>query len=625
MLRFPELRHSVARPTLMALLGMALSVGALGKGLDPDDLAHRTVIQRGLAEGSPRPLWEMYVHIPHSPAGVAVARSSGLLPWWTWAGVHIAFFRPLAALSQCLDYLPGAGSPALMYAHNLLWYGLLCWLVTVLLGRLMACRRTASLAALIFVLDDAHAQNVGWIANRSSLMAAVFGVCCLLAHHSWRRDHWRAGALVAPGCLLLSLLSAEMGITSFALLFAYALCLERGALWRRLLCLLPSLAVLAIWAAVYHWLGFGAHGSGAYISPTGDPVGYTLAFPHRALELMVFLLGVPAPALAAFSGLHALVLGAAALLVTALALLGFSLLRLGRDREIRFCVLVLALSLLPVTASVAHPRLLLFASIPAAALIARLLVRLYRARRLRALALPLAGVLGVVHLAAAPVGLAVGVGPPGVPLSDFARLHVSVLDAVPDLGRSQLVVVNSPDILHGSLISPQRQAMGLPAPAVTFVWSTTRHTVDLTRTDHRTLELTSDHWFAGDPFAVNFRGHAHPLKAGQRFVMRTHVVQVMELLAAGRPRRVRFCFPTDLGRNPSLVLLSWDGRRYRRVNLPAPGRTVRLGASVDRAGDTLATGRSPGPRAAFAAEVGSPRAAQARWAVQAPGPPAARP
>ena len=427
------------------------------------------------------------------------------------------------------------------------------------------------------MVDDAHAQNVGWIANRSSLMAAVFGVCCLPAHHRWRRDRWRAGALVAPGCLLLSLLCAEMGITSFSLLLVHALCLDRGSIPRRLLSLLPSLLVLLGWAMVYQWLGFGAHGSGAYISPMSDPVGYALALPRRMGELISLQLGLPLSALAAFSGLYAFILGVAALLSTALLLLGYSLSRLRRDREVRFFVLALALSLLPVAASVVHPRLLLFASIPAAALMARMLLWLYRARRLRFLTLPAAGVLAVAHLVAAPVGLATGAGPPGMPLGDFAQLHVGALDAVPDLDRKQLLVVNSPDILHGSLISLHRLAMGLPVPAVTFVWCTTRHTVDLTRTDDRTLELTSDHWFAGDPFAVNFRGYAHPLRIGQSFVLRTHAVQVMELLAAGRPRRVRFRFPSDLESNPSLVLLSWDGRRYRRIFLPATGKTTRLG------------------------------------------------
>lgn len=582
-------RHVVTRPAVLALLGMVLSAGALGKGLGPDDLAHRGVIQRGLAEGSPRPLWELYVHIPHSPTGVAVARNSGSLPWWTWAEVHVAFFRPLAALTQCLDYLLWPDSPALMYAQNLLWYGLLCWLVTVLLGRIMVSNRAALLAALIFVVDDAHAQNVGWIANRSSLMAAVFGVCCLLAHHRWRCERWRAGALAAPACLLLSLLCAEMGITSFALLVIHALCLDRGSVRRRLLSLLPSLLVLAAWAAAYHWLGFGAYGSGAYISPTGDPVGYVMALPHRVLELTLSQLSLPLPALALLSGLQALAVAAVVVLASALLLLGYSLSRFHRDREVRFFVLTLALSLLPVAASVSHPRLLLFASIPAAALIARLLEWLHRVKKLRALALPAAAGLVVVHLAAAPLGLATGAGPPGGSLNQFTQLNTSALDVVPDLGRRQLVVINSPNILHGMLISPMRGVVGLPVPAVTFVWSTTQHTVDLTRIDHRTLELASDHWFSGDPFALNFRGYAHPLRAGQVFVLRTHLVQVMEVLAAGRPRRVRFCFPTDLQSNRSLVLLSWDGTRYRRIQLPAQGQTVRLGTTQDPAMETPPT------------------------------------
>ena len=556
---------------------MALCAGALGKELDPDDLAHARVIQRGLAEGSLRPLWELYVHIPHNPAGVFLARHEGNLPWWTWEGVHIAFLRPLAALTQCLDYIIWPSSPALMYGQNVLWYGLLCGLVTLLMRRLLRSDRAALLAALIFVVDDAHAQNVGWIANRSSLLAAVFGVLCLLAYVRWRQDGWRAGAALAPACLGLSLACGEIGISSFGLLACFTLCLDRGPVVRRLLALGPSMVVVVAWAAVYHGLGFGAYGSGAYISPTGDPLGYLLALPYRGVELLLLQVAASPLALSALPGVAAVILSVVALLASGLLLMGYSLPRLRCDREIRFMVLALIVCLLPVISSVTHPRLLLFSSIPAAALAARLLLWLVQARRLRFLAAPAAGIVALTHLVAAPIGLARGAGPPGVPLSAFARLHEDALDAVQDLGRKQLVVVNSPDILHGFLVPAQRQALGLPAPAVSYVWCTTINTVDLTRVDHRTLDLTSDHWFAGDPFAVNFRNHAHPLRRGQELVLRSHVVQVAELLPFGRPRRVRFRFPQDLDTLESLVLLSWDGRRYVRIGPPPLGRTVRLG------------------------------------------------
>ena len=60
----------------------------------------------------------------------------------------------------------------------------------------------------------------------------------LSAHTRWRRAGGRAGALLAPGLLLLALLSAEAAIAVLAYWLAYAVFLDRGT-WRgRLLSLL---------------------------------------------------------------------------------------------------------------------------------------------------------------------------------------------------------------------------------------------------------------------------------------------------------------------------------------------------------------------------------------------------
>ena len=84
------------------------------------------------------------------------------------------------------------------------------------------------MAALLWAIDDAHGTPVGFLANRSTILATLFGVLTLLAHDRLRRDGWRMGIVIGPLLLVLSLLSKEAGIATVGYLAAYSIFIDNS-------------------------------------------------------------------------------------------------------------------------------------------------------------------------------------------------------------------------------------------------------------------------------------------------------------------------------------------------------------------------------------------------------------
>ncbi|MFQ5853547.1 MAG: hypothetical protein ACE5JU_23560 [Candidatus Binatia bacterium] len=133
----------------------------------------------------------------------------GTLPWWTVEDFRIAFFRAFSILTMWLDYQLWPDLPALMHLQSLLWFGALVATAGVFYRRMMGVTCAAGLAALLYAIDDAHAFPAAWLANRNHLLAAFFGLLCILTHDRWRREGWDWGVVLSPICLALALLSGE--------------------------------------------------------------------------------------------------------------------------------------------------------------------------------------------------------------------------------------------------------------------------------------------------------------------------------------------------------------------------------------------------------------------------------
>ena len=111
--------------------------------------------------------------------------------------------------------------------HSLLWFCLLIVLTYQLYRSVSGSAVVAGISLLLLVVDDVLAGPVGWISNRHAVVAMVFGVLCMwLYHQGVSKQSWSTIA-GACGVYAVALLASEMGLVTFAYLFAHALVLDR--------------------------------------------------------------------------------------------------------------------------------------------------------------------------------------------------------------------------------------------------------------------------------------------------------------------------------------------------------------------------------------------------------------
>ena len=313
------------------------------------------------------------------PGDAAVNRrliaEGNVLPWWAAPDLKLTFWRPLSSLTHVLDAALWPSSARAMHLHSLAWYAALLAAVAWLFRRWCRPAWLAGLAFLLYAVDDAHAATVSWIANRNAIAASIFAVLAVGGHLAWRERRSRVAALGAVAALGVGLAFAEIAVSALAYLLAYAVCLERAPLARRVAAVTPYVVVVALWRLAYRWLGYGVHGSDAYLDPIRDAGPFLLALPKRFLVQLLGQLGAP-PADAAFwkpPHEHWILLVLAVVTLALVTWLAWQLLK--TDRWARFWALGAVLAVFPVTASFASDRTLLLVGVGASALLANVIGR----------------------------------------------------------------------------------------------------------------------------------------------------------------------------------------------------------------------------------------------------------
>ena len=151
-------------------------------------------------------------------------------------------------------------------------------------------------------MDDVLSGPVGWISNRHAVVAMVFGVLCLwLYHQGVSKQKWPyiAGSY---GVYALALLASEMGLVTFAYLFAYLLVLDRDKWLGRVKRIAPFVLITVVWRLGYTGLGYGARGTLLYIDPILNPVDFITQMLTRIPVLLFSAVVLPvADLLIAFS------------------------------------------------------------------------------------------------------------------------------------------------------------------------------------------------------------------------------------------------------------------------------------------------------------------------------------
>jgi hypothetical protein len=557
-------------PLRLAILGVLLGAPSLGVGLFMDDFAHRAAhLGKGIV-GDMREPWLMFSFTDGVPEHTRATMETGLYPWWTSETVLLNFWRPLTALTHAIDHALWPNVPALMHAQNLFWFALVILAVMGLYKRIGGAVWPAGLAGLLFTVDESHALPVAWIANRNALLALFFGVMCLNCHICWRetaRTRWLALALLM---LATAVHCNEGGIATCGYLFAYAVCLDRSPWLHRLSTLVPYGAIVVMWRIAYSAMGFGALGSPTYIDPGASPGRFAGVLVQRAPVLFSAqwfnLPGEPydfleSPYQFAYWGV-AVALGF--LFVIAI----WPVLR--TSPQARFWMIGSALSLVPASTTFPSGRLLVFASVGGAALLAQYLIWTYQPNGHRALFhRGLAALFILIHVLLPPFALA----GTSVGLGVIAHAVIDRYRDIPypeDIANRRVFLINAPNYFLTTYSNVYRALEDLPTPEGMHTLSPNAPVpakMTVTRIDADTLRFDAAEGFQ----YLLFRDIDRPFAMGDRIELEHLTVEILEVDAVGRAKAVHYHFPAPLESKRYFWLQIDPAFRFEPYTPPAIG------------------------------------------------------
>ncbi len=501
------------------------------------------------------------------------------MPWWTYEGARLAFFRPVSSWTHYVDDVVFGRHAAFCHLHSLVWFALFVALAFKAYGELIEDSWVVGVASAMFALDSAHGSAVGWISNRNAAIAGAFGVVALLCHH--RRRHGAGVATAAAGwlCFALSLLSGESAIGVFGYLVAYALTYEQAPLRARLVSIVPHVTLVGLWATARAVLHYGSYGLGAYVDPIHEPLGFLRVLPER----FVILLSSQLSRMSADfydllpSRFRPWQLGWG--IAMCVVFVWFSGPSLRRERKLRFWAVGSLFSLVPLTATVPNDRLLTLVGLGMLPVIAFSIHDTLRAGQQPRAASSRTGVrlltasaLLFVHLVIDPLMLPISAMTPSL-VGRWASRADAALPASPALRDQTLIVAAVPDSMLLSYLPVMRSLQGRPRPDKLYWLAATPSAATLERRAPNVLRVSApDGLF--DPRS-EARSPNLALRKGERVRLSQMTVEVLELSPDGRPTVCDFVFNEPL-ESPRFVWRVWDSGQVREFHPPALGESVRV-------------------------------------------------
>lgn len=543
------------------VIGLSLRAPIFDTGFNTDDYLQLEMLREG---GWPqRSPFGLFTFSTGEASEVQGLKARGILPWWSSDQLLAAPMRPVSSLVLWGSYQALGPAPlGLHVVSAVLWAGLVVLVAGLL--RFVLARRSpvvSGVALLAYVLAKAHSLPLGWLANQSAVLAAIFSFACLWAHVSWRRTgrafhHWVS--LCAMG---LGLLSAEYAVGILGYLVAYELLGAQGSARARVAALAPKFGLFFLYTAAFFLLGYGARGMPLYANPMEAPG----LFLQRLWQNVPTLVGDA-------------LLGAPGFMHLALfwALLGMAffwvLLRAIRDPAMRrlsmWLVLGGLLSVVPGAVTVYSSRLLLIPALGVLSGLCLASVDVVQGARSRP-------IWRTVPMAAIVLLMVLGHGV-AAPLASFLEVfqlrHASrvVQEAAvkSPLDARPTVLVAAPDLFSLHYPALVRTLHGRPAPRRWVVLSPSPGHHQLVRVSERELDVIA----GGDPLLGNYSGWAYrsdasPLRVGDQF--QTEEVHV-SVLQAGAPTRLRFRFEQPLD---AYHFVKTEAGEYKTLVLPPKGVT----------------------------------------------------
>ncbi len=155
--------------------------------------------------------------IPKNPAIRSLSRIPGMFatPYLSYLGIvgRGVDYRPLPLVTFAFEYAVVGAHPALYHLDNVLLHAGISVLVAIWALGVLRDPVAAALAGVLFAVLPVHCDNVANVAERSTLLAAAFGLAAAIRHAA----PGGAGSPAAALLLFLSLLSKESAIAFPAL------------------------------------------------------------------------------------------------------------------------------------------------------------------------------------------------------------------------------------------------------------------------------------------------------------------------------------------------------------------------------------------------------------------------
>lgn len=568
-------------PIVVALVAILLTLPSLGVGLLADDYGMYLAIHSPECFGdfSSGPL-DLFRFFTGDVEQTQQLMNIGFVPWWTYPGLHAAFWRPVSSLTHFFDYTVWRNAFWVMHLESILLYGAVCGLMAILCRRVAGLTVVAALAALLFAADHTHAMPVVFLANRNALLALLFGLLSILSHRAWRCDGRCSAGWLAHLFLILSLLSAEAGLATGAYLAAHAFYLESGSWKRRLWPLGTYGAVVLAWRFAWSWQGYGMDGCGIYTDPLREPLVYLAGMLERVPLLLLGQWFTPPSEIAVmldppWTRIH---WSAGVLCMVFVALATWPLLR-ARSSS-RFFAAGMLISLVPLVAAFPSDRMLLFVGVGAFGLMAEWIVAVFvgPSRTWPRLAGRILAVGGVALLllrgGLSPVFLAAKVAQPMGP-ADTMDGFMALMPLEEGDTERDFVVVNPPLVLFHTLSVGVREVRGLGNPKSLRMLAPGWSAVEVRREDDRTLVIRVEDGFEDRILARLFRSRRYPLRVGDTVELEGLVVEALDTAPDGAVTQARFRFDVPL-EDDTLRLYQWTDGAMRPFELPGVGEEVTL-------------------------------------------------
>ncbi|RLT88331.1 MULTISPECIES: hypothetical protein [unclassified Ketobacter] len=566
--------HFTGRRNLIFLATFLLCIPALFTGFMGDDYLHYALLNADLPIAKPDDLslFGLFSFINGDPERNRLLMDYSLIPWWTYSELKYAFWRPLSELSHWLDYQLWPNQPWLMHLHNIVWYMGALVLIAKLYQRFQPGEGAALLALFLYALDSSHGFTISWISNRNALLALLFGLLTLYFHCRWREENRSILLLCALSSQLMALFSAELGISVFGYIGAYALFMDRKGPVKGVLAAIPYFVVIVIWWVIYKDAGFGAaHADAYYVDPATQPTAFVVAAIERLPVLLASQWGlIPADLYTltpgdkqAYSVLCGLFLLFVLVPVCAL---------LRRNKTTLFWLCGMVFSILPALAASPYDRLLLFPGIGAAGLLGHFMHMIWVKKErpgntaMRFYTLTVFGILALFHLILAPLLLPVMTYSTKI-MAEAVSDKPSYFDAVEDIANKRLVLF-SPPLASSLAIAGLRFYRNEPMPE--RIWTITTLEGEFnTRADGHKMVITREGGFMANPTEESVRNlKKYPFKNGDRVELSGLTIEVSKTGSTGRPTELTLLFDDPVS-SDQYQFLKWNPavNRYEKFEI----------------------------------------------------------